>query len=49
MSAKNFIYLPEVTYSSARNEDIFKDITGVAIPVSQGEKVSIKKVNYLNY
>ena len=43
MSAKNFNYLPEVTNSTVRSEKLFKDITAVAIPVSQGEKVTIKK------
>ena len=43
MSAKNFNYLPDITNSTVRNEKLFKDITAVAIPVSQGEKVSIKK------
>ena len=43
MSAKNFNYLPDVTNSTVRSEKLFKDITAVAIPVSQGEKVSIKK------
>ena len=43
MSAKSFNYLPEVTYSSVRGEKVFKDITAVAIPVSPGEKITIKK------
>lgn len=43
MSAKNFNYLPEVTNSTVRSEKLFKDITAVAIPVTQGEKVTIKK------
>lgn len=47
MSAKTFNYLPEVTHSSVRSEKLFKDITAVAIPVLQGEKVTIKKSELL--
>ena len=47
MSAKNFNYLPEITHSSVRNEKLFKDVTAVAIPVSQGEKATIKKSELL--
>ena len=43
MSAKSFNFLPEVTNSSVRGDKVFKDITAVAIPILQGEKVSVKK------
>jgi leucyl aminopeptidase len=43
MSTKNFNYLPDITHSTVRSEKLFKDITAVAIPVSQGEKATIKK------
>ena len=43
MGAKNFNYFPEISHSVVRSEKVFKDISAVAIPVLQEEKISIKK------
>jgi leucyl aminopeptidase len=43
MSAKKFSYLPEISHSIGKNESIFKNITAVAIPVKQDEKLIVKK------
>lgn len=45
MGAKNFNYFPEISYSVVRSEKVFKDISAVAIPVQQEEKLSIKKTD----
>jgi leucyl aminopeptidase len=43
MSTKNINYFPEISHSIVRSEKVFKDISAVAIPVLQDEKLSIKK------
>ena len=45
MGAKNFNYFPEISYSVVRSEKVFKDISAVAIPVQQEEKLSVKKTD----
>ncbi len=45
MGAKNFNYFPEISHSTVRSEKVFKDISAVAIPVLQEEKLSIKKTD----
>ena len=43
MGTKNFNYFPDISYSTVRSEKVFKDISAVAIPVLQEEKLSLKK------
>ncbi len=45
MGAKNFNYFPEISHSTVRSEKVFKDISVVAIPVLQEEKLSVKKTD----
>ena len=45
MGAKNFNYFPEISHSIVRSEKVFKDISVVAIPVLQEEKLSVKKTD----
>jgi leucyl aminopeptidase len=45
MGAKNFNYFPEISHSVVRGEKDFKDISAVAIPVLQEEKLSVKKTD----
>jgi leucyl aminopeptidase len=45
MGAKNFNYFPEISHSIVRSEKVFKDISAVAIPVLQEEKLSVKKTD----
>ncbi len=45
MGAKNFNYFPEISHSTVRSEKVFKDISAVAIPVLQEEKLSVKKTD----
>ncbi len=45
MGAKNFNYFPEISNSVVRSEKVFKDISAVAIPVLQEEKLSVKKTD----
>lgn len=45
MGAKNFNYFPEISHSVVRSEKVFKDISAVAIPVLQAEKLSVKKTD----
>ena len=43
MSAKKTDFLPEISNSNLKSDKLFKDITAVAIPVLQSEKLAIKK------
>ena len=43
MGTKNFNYFPDISCSTVRSEKVFKDISAVAIPVLQEEKLSLKK------
>ncbi len=45
MGAKNFNYFPEISHSTVRSEKVFKNISVVAIPVLQEEKLSVKKTD----
>ncbi len=43
MSTKNINYFPEVSHSILKKGNLFKDISAVAIPVLQDEKLTVKK------
>ena len=42
MGAKNFNFIPDISHSVLRSDKVFKDVSAVAIPVLQSEKLSIK-------
>lgn len=43
MGGKSFNYFPEISHLTGSSEKVFKEISAVAIPVLQAEKLSIKK------
>ena len=45
MSAKKVNYFPEFSNSNLKSDKIFKDISAVAIPVKQSEKLAINKTD----